>query len=219
MIHPNLATMLAVVTTDYPLEAGEAITFLRPAVARELQRHLGRRRVLDERRRRPALVRRGDVERTPATDTAFALALAHVCSRPLRADRRRRRGRDAARRDQRRGRRDAGEATRDRPAHRDLAARQDGALRARRKLGPRADGGGQRAVQRRVRAGRCVARLALVQRHGRAGRAARRRTQSRTSTAPCARSTSTSGSATAAPRYLTSDLSYDYVRINAEYRS
>jgi glutamate N-acetyltransferase/amino-acid N-acetyltransferase len=33
MIHPNLATMLAVITTDYPLEPGEAIAFLRPAVA------------------------------------------------------------------------------------------------------------------------------------------------------------------------------------------
>ncbi len=33
MIHPNLATMLAVITTDYPLEPGEAIEFLRPAVA------------------------------------------------------------------------------------------------------------------------------------------------------------------------------------------
>jgi len=32
MIHPNLATMLAVVTTDYPLEPGEAIEVLRPAV-------------------------------------------------------------------------------------------------------------------------------------------------------------------------------------------
>jgi glutamate N-acetyltransferase / amino-acid N-acetyltransferase len=32
MIHPDLATMLAVVTTDYPLEHGEAIEFLRPAV-------------------------------------------------------------------------------------------------------------------------------------------------------------------------------------------
>jgi glutamate N-acetyltransferase / amino-acid N-acetyltransferase len=32
MIHPNLATMLAVVTTDYPLEPGEPIHFLRPAV-------------------------------------------------------------------------------------------------------------------------------------------------------------------------------------------
>lgn len=32
MIHPALATMLAVVTTDYPLEAGEADAFLRGAV-------------------------------------------------------------------------------------------------------------------------------------------------------------------------------------------
>lgn len=33
MIHPDLATMLAVVTTDYPLAPGEAARFLRPAVA------------------------------------------------------------------------------------------------------------------------------------------------------------------------------------------
>ena len=33
MIHPNLATMLAVVTTDYPLEPGEASELLAPAVA------------------------------------------------------------------------------------------------------------------------------------------------------------------------------------------
>jgi glutamate N-acetyltransferase/amino-acid N-acetyltransferase len=32
MIHPCLATMLAVITTDYPLHEGEAATFLRPAV-------------------------------------------------------------------------------------------------------------------------------------------------------------------------------------------
>ena len=32
MIHPNLATMLAVVTTDYALEPGAALEFLRPAV-------------------------------------------------------------------------------------------------------------------------------------------------------------------------------------------
>lgn len=32
MIHPELATMLAVLTTDYPLATGEAIDFLRPAV-------------------------------------------------------------------------------------------------------------------------------------------------------------------------------------------
>jgi glutamate N-acetyltransferase/amino-acid N-acetyltransferase len=34
MIHPNLATMLAVVTTDYALEPGEAEAFLGPAVER-----------------------------------------------------------------------------------------------------------------------------------------------------------------------------------------
>jgi glutamate N-acetyltransferase / amino-acid N-acetyltransferase len=32
MIHPNLATMLAIVTTDYPLRPGEASAFLRDAV-------------------------------------------------------------------------------------------------------------------------------------------------------------------------------------------
>jgi glutamate N-acetyltransferase/amino-acid N-acetyltransferase len=32
MIHPMMATMLAVLTTDYPLEPGEAMEFLRPAV-------------------------------------------------------------------------------------------------------------------------------------------------------------------------------------------
>jgi glutamate N-acetyltransferase / amino-acid N-acetyltransferase len=32
MIHPDLATMLAVLTTDYPLEPGEALDLLRPAV-------------------------------------------------------------------------------------------------------------------------------------------------------------------------------------------
>jgi glutamate N-acetyltransferase/amino-acid N-acetyltransferase len=38
MIHPCLATMLAVVTTDYPLEPGEAIEFLRPAVEQSFNR-------------------------------------------------------------------------------------------------------------------------------------------------------------------------------------
>jgi glutamate N-acetyltransferase/amino-acid N-acetyltransferase len=32
MIHPQMATMLAVLTTDYPLDAGEALAFLQPAV-------------------------------------------------------------------------------------------------------------------------------------------------------------------------------------------
>ena len=38
MIHPALATMLAVVTTDYPLEPGEADEFLRPAVEASFNR-------------------------------------------------------------------------------------------------------------------------------------------------------------------------------------
>jgi glutamate N-acetyltransferase / amino-acid N-acetyltransferase len=38
MIHPRLATMLVVITTDYPLTAGEADEFLRPAVERSFNR-------------------------------------------------------------------------------------------------------------------------------------------------------------------------------------
>ena len=38
MIHPRLATMLVVITTDYPLAAGEAEAFLRPAVERSFNR-------------------------------------------------------------------------------------------------------------------------------------------------------------------------------------
>ena len=38
MIHPRLATMLVVITTDYPLAAGEAESFLRPAVGRSFNR-------------------------------------------------------------------------------------------------------------------------------------------------------------------------------------
>ena len=38
MIHPRLATMLVVITTDYPLAEGEAGTFLRPAVEASFNR-------------------------------------------------------------------------------------------------------------------------------------------------------------------------------------
>src|SRR3954452_3773536 len=38
MIHPRLATMLVVITTDYPLKAGEPEAFLRDAVARSFNR-------------------------------------------------------------------------------------------------------------------------------------------------------------------------------------
>lgn len=38
MIHPALATMLAIITTDYPFEPDEAIEFLRPAVEKSFNR-------------------------------------------------------------------------------------------------------------------------------------------------------------------------------------
>ena len=155
----------------------------------------------------------------PRNDEAFAAALAEVCAdlaRQVVAD-----GEGitvlAEINVSRRRRRRAG--ARDRPPDRDLAARQDGALRPRRELGPRADGRRLRALQRRLR-----------ERRGRAGHAR----------ATTARSCSTAGAPTdvepdvSGPSctidldlglgagkagYLTSDLSYDYVRINADYRT
>jgi glutamate N-acetyltransferase / amino-acid N-acetyltransferase len=80
MIHPNLATMLAVITTDYPLEAGEAIDFLRPSVAVSFNAIS----VDGECSTNDAVVLLSSgaapVERTPATDVAFAAALHAVCA-------------------------------------------------------------------------------------------------------------------------------------------
>jgi glutamate N-acetyltransferase/amino-acid N-acetyltransferase len=89
MIHPDLATMLAFVTTDYPLAAGEAIDQLRPAVDETFN----------------AISIDGDcstndtvlllangasgVERSAESDAAFAAALLEVCddlSRQIVAD-------------------------------------------------------------------------------------------------------------------------------------
>jgi glutamate N-acetyltransferase/amino-acid N-acetyltransferase len=80
MIHPNLATMLAVVTTDYALERGEAIDFLRPAVDASFNSIS----VDGECSTNDAVVLLASgaahTERTPATDTAFAAALRKVCA-------------------------------------------------------------------------------------------------------------------------------------------
>jgi glutamate N-acetyltransferase/amino-acid N-acetyltransferase len=80
MIHPNLATMLAVVTTDFPLEPGEAIDFLRPAVDASFNSIS----VDGECSTNDAVVLLASgaagVERTPATDEAFALAIRTVCA-------------------------------------------------------------------------------------------------------------------------------------------
>ena len=79
MIHPNLATMLAVVTTDYPLEPGEAIAFLRPAVDSSFNAIT----VDGECSTNDAVILLSSgaapVERTPATDEEFAVALRVVC--------------------------------------------------------------------------------------------------------------------------------------------
>jgi glutamate N-acetyltransferase/amino-acid N-acetyltransferase len=80
MIHPQLATMLAVVTTDYPLEPGEAKSFLAPAVDASFNRIS----VDGECSTNDAVVLLANgaskIERTPATDTSFKAALLHVCA-------------------------------------------------------------------------------------------------------------------------------------------
>ncbi len=79
MIHPNLATMLAVITTDYPLEAGEAIDFLRPAVDTSFNAITvdGECSTNDT----VVLLANGasGIERTPASDAEFALCVRKVC--------------------------------------------------------------------------------------------------------------------------------------------
>jgi glutamate N-acetyltransferase/amino-acid N-acetyltransferase len=79
MIHPQLATMLAVVTTDYPLEAGEAIKFLRPAVNTSFNAISvdGECSTNDT----VILLANGasGIERTPASDAEFALCVRKVC--------------------------------------------------------------------------------------------------------------------------------------------
>jgi glutamate N-acetyltransferase/amino-acid N-acetyltransferase len=80
MIHPNLATMLAVVTTDYPLEPGEASDFLRPAVEASFNSISvdGECSTNDT----VLLLANGasGIERTPASDEQFALCLRKVCA-------------------------------------------------------------------------------------------------------------------------------------------
>ena len=80
MIHPRLATMLAVVTTDYPLEPGEPIEFLRPAV----EQSFNRISVDGECSTNDAVVLLANgasgVERSPALDEQFAAALGDVCA-------------------------------------------------------------------------------------------------------------------------------------------
>jgi glutamate N-acetyltransferase / amino-acid N-acetyltransferase len=79
MIHPQLATMLAVLTTDYPLEPGEALMFLRPAVDASFNAIS----VDGECSTNDAVVLLANgasgIERTPATDEQFAGCVRTVC--------------------------------------------------------------------------------------------------------------------------------------------
>src|SRR4249919_1584130 len=80
MIHPRLATMLAVLTTDYPLETGETSAFLRPAVDGSFNRIS----VDGECSTNDAVVLLANgasaVGRTHARDAEFAEALSSVCA-------------------------------------------------------------------------------------------------------------------------------------------
>jgi glutamate N-acetyltransferase / amino-acid N-acetyltransferase len=79
MIHPMLATMLAIVTTDYPLEPGEAIDFLRPAVDASFNAIS----VDGECSTNDAVLLLANgasgIERTPASDEEFAICLRKIC--------------------------------------------------------------------------------------------------------------------------------------------
>jgi glutamate N-acetyltransferase/amino-acid N-acetyltransferase len=81
MIHPRLATMLAVVTTDYPLEPGEAPAFL----SRAVDASFNRISVDGECSTNDAVVLlangASEVVRSVATDEAFSAALHDVCGR------------------------------------------------------------------------------------------------------------------------------------------
>lgn len=89
MIHPDLATMLAVVTSDYPLEPGEAGDLLRPAVdetfnAISIDGDCSTNDTV-------VLLANGasGIERTAVSDEAFAVALLEACrslSRQIVAD-------------------------------------------------------------------------------------------------------------------------------------
>ncbi len=80
MIHPRLATMLAVVTTDYPLAADDVRGFLKRAVNESFNRIS----VDGECSTNDAVILLANgasgVERTPATDREFSAALSEVCA-------------------------------------------------------------------------------------------------------------------------------------------
>ena len=66
MIHPNMATMLAVIVTDAAIEPALLAELLQPGRGRQLQLHQRRRRHVHERHGAPAGERRGGLEAVEA---------------------------------------------------------------------------------------------------------------------------------------------------------
>ncbi len=223
MIAPNMATMLAVITTDAPLTSAACDAALRSAVGTTFNRVTvdtdtstndmavlmasGAAGGARDRRREP-LVR----ARSRGRARGLRDARAH--------DRARRRGRhqahhgERARRRERSGRR----------------ARRLRRRRARRWSRPRSSGATRTGAAWPWRSASRVARsiptrfditfagiVGLPSRRG--CRASTRTSRSRRSATPRSPSTWTCTSATASATVWTCDLTYDYVRINGEYRS
>ena len=151
MIMPNMATMIAVLATDAPLAAPDA---LHAALARVAgaQRSTRSRWIPT----RPPTTRASSWPTAPPRRSArpfardgvafqaFERALEHVCTQNLaRADGSRRRGRFPAGDRARHGRGHARGRRRGGARRGELPACQDGRVRPRRELGPRGHGGGQ----------------------------------------------------------------------------
>ena len=217
MIHPCLATMLAVVTTDYPLEPGEAHGFLRAGGRRELQPDLGRRRVLDERHGGAARERR---ERAPSGTTRRSRprCARSVPTSPVRSSLTAR-ARPCCSRSRSPALRATDEA---RAIARRIATSPLVKTAA---FGHDANWGrvlvaaGSAAVQRRLRAARPGPAHGRVQRHARLRRRCARRRRARRRRAASAGSSSTSVSAPAAPPTSPPTSRTTTCAINAEYRT
>ena len=217
MIHPLLATMLVVLTTDYPLSAEEADSFLRAAVDRSFNRISvdGDTSTNDT----VILLANGasGAQRTPDLDGCFRDVLQEVCDKLARQLVEDGEGVSVVLEIAVNGAADDQQATRDREPDRDVAARQDRRIRPRSELGPRPDGGGLGALERRACGARSRSAFSSPSTGRRSWPAAIRPAPRRTQAARSAGSSSTSASAPVPRPTWRRDLSYDYVRINAEY--
>ena len=219
MIHPKLATMLAVVTTDYPLEPGEAIEFLRPAVDTSFNAIS----VDGECSTNDAVILLANgasgIERTPATDEEFALCIRKVCGELAKLIVADGEGATVLAEIAVRGAASESEARAiaERVATSPLV--KTALLRPRRELGPHRRGGRLGEVQRRLRAARPRHALDHDRRRCRCSSTGRPTGDEPVlANGHCAIELDLAlGDGRA--NYLTTDLSYDYVRINAEYRT